>query len=88
MVFVKKIKIGDELQIQCYKHNKKVHRLWKEDVIIDKKEQVGTAGWLSKDQIIYKNKKVGGIKKTYNYHKTCKYCGTGFVGKRSVIREK
>ena len=35
---MKKIKIGDELQIQCYKHNKKVHRFWKEAVIIDIKE--------------------------------------------------
>ena len=88
--------------IERNSHKKKCPKCWKwnalvkdaeelvskEDVIIDKKEQVGTAGWLSKDQIIYKNKKVGGIKKTYNYHKTCKYCGTGFVDKRSVIREK
>jgi hypothetical protein len=33
-----KNKIGDELQIQCYKHNSKVHRFWKEAVIIDIKE--------------------------------------------------
>ena len=32
------INIGDNLKIQCYKHNGKVHRYWNEAVIIDIKE--------------------------------------------------
>ena len=27
------IKIGDKLQIQCYKHNGKIHRVWDEAVV-------------------------------------------------------
>ena len=27
--------IGDKLQIQCYKHNKELHRMWKEAVVLD-----------------------------------------------------
>lgn len=30
--------IGDNLKIQCYKHNGKVHRFWNEAVIIDVKD--------------------------------------------------
>mgnify|MGYP001772836383 CR=1 FL=1 len=26
--------IGDKLQIQCYKHNKEVHRAWDEAVLL------------------------------------------------------
>lgn len=33
-----KIKIGDRLQIQCYKHNGKVHRAWDEAVVLDIKD--------------------------------------------------
>ena len=29
------IKIGDKLQIQCYKHNGKLHRQWGEAVVLD-----------------------------------------------------
>ena len=32
------IKIGDQLKIQCYKHNGKIHRHWNEAVIIDIKK--------------------------------------------------
>ena len=35
---MKSICIGDNFQIQCYKHNGKVHRFWKEAVIIDVKK--------------------------------------------------
>ena len=35
---MEEIKIGDNLQIQCYKHNGKVHCNWHEAVIIDIKE--------------------------------------------------
>lgn len=35
---MKTLHIGDNLKIQCYKHNGKVHRCWNEAVIIDIKE--------------------------------------------------
>ena len=38
MICMKSICIGDNFQIQCYKHNGKVHRFWKEAVIIDIKK--------------------------------------------------
>ena len=30
--------IGDKLQIQCYKHNKKIHRAWNEAILLDMKK--------------------------------------------------
>lgn len=42
-----KIRIGDNLQIQCYKHNKCVHRCWDEAVVLD----------IKKDYIVCGNKK-------------------------------
>ena len=39
--------IGDKLQIQCYKHNKKVHRAWNEAIILD----------IKKDYIVFGNNK-------------------------------
>lgn len=33
---MEKIKKGDKLQIQCYKHNGKIHRCWDEAVLLDK----------------------------------------------------
>lgn len=39
--------IGDKLQIQCYKHNKKVHRSWSEAIVLDVK----------KDYIVFGNNK-------------------------------
>ena len=36
---MKKICIGDELQIQCYKHNGKIHRAWDEAVVLDFKRE-------------------------------------------------
>lgn len=44
---MKKLKKGDELQIQCYKHNGKIHRAWDEAVVLDVK----------KDYIVFGNKK-------------------------------
>ena len=35
---MKQIKIGDHYQIQCYKHNSKIHRAWDEAVVLDIKE--------------------------------------------------
>lgn len=55
-----KIRIGDNLQIQCYKHNKRVHRSWDEAVVLD----------IKKDYIVCGNKKTlvteadGGVWKT------------------------
>lgn len=33
------VKIGDRLQIQCYKHNKKIHRFWDEAVLLKEEEE-------------------------------------------------
>lgn len=44
---MKKLCIGDKLEIQCYKHNKKVHRAWSEAVVLDVK----------KDYIVFGNNK-------------------------------
>ena len=35
---MKKMCIGDKLQIQCYKHNGKVHRVWDEAIVLDIKK--------------------------------------------------
>ena len=38
---MKNIYIGDNYEIQCYKHNSKIHRCWSEAVILDiKKENI------------------------------------------------
>ena len=44
---MKNLCIGDKLQIQCYKHNKKVHRAWSEAIVLDVK----------KDYIVFGNNK-------------------------------
>ncbi len=44
---MKKLKIGDRLQIQCYKHNGKIHRSWDEAVVLD----------IKKDYIIFGNER-------------------------------
>ncbi len=33
-----RLNIGDNLQIQCYKHNSKIHRVWDEAVVLDIKK--------------------------------------------------
>ena len=35
---MKKLCIGDKLQIQCYKHNGRIHRAWDEAVVLDIKK--------------------------------------------------
>lgn len=35
---MKNLCIGDKLAIQCYKHNKKVHRAWSEAIVLDVKK--------------------------------------------------
>lgn len=44
---MKKICIGDKYQIQCYKHNGKIHRAWDEAIVLDVK----------KDYIVFGNNK-------------------------------
>lgn len=44
---MKKIYIGDKFQIQCYKHNRKIHRAWDEAVVLD----------IKKDYIVFGNNK-------------------------------
>lgn len=44
---VEKINIGDKLQIQCYKHDAKIHRAWDEAVVLD----------IKKDYIVFGNNK-------------------------------
>ena len=44
---MKNLCIGDKLEIQCYKHDKKVHRAWSEAVVLDVK----------KDYIVFGNNK-------------------------------
>ena len=39
--------IGDKLQIQCYKHNKKIHRAWNEAILLD----------IKKDYMVFGNNK-------------------------------
>lgn len=38
MIYLKNLCIGDKLEIQCYKHNKKIHRAWEEAVVLDVKK--------------------------------------------------
>lgn len=44
---MKKLCIGDKLQIQCYKHNGKIHRSWDEAVVLD----------IKKDYVVFGNNK-------------------------------
>ncbi len=47
MINLKNLCIGDKLEIQCYKHNKKVHRAWSEAVVLD----------VQKEYIVFGNNK-------------------------------
>ena len=42
-----KMCIGDKYQIQCYKHNGKIHRSWNEAIVLD----------IKKDYIVFGNNK-------------------------------
>ena len=44
---MEKIKKGDKLQIQCYKHDGKIHRCWDEAIVLDIKD----------DYIVFGNEK-------------------------------
>ncbi len=44
---MKNICIGDKFQIQCYKHNGKIHRAWDEAIVLD----------IKKDYIVFGNNK-------------------------------
>lgn len=57
---MRKLCIGDKLQIQCYKHNGKIHRAWSEAVILDFK----------KDYIVFGNNKTQVVEAEGNVWKT------------------
>lgn len=57
---MKKNCIGDKLQIQCYKHNGKIHRAWDEAILLDYK----------KDYIVFGNNKTQVIEAEGNVWKT------------------
>ena len=44
---MKQICVGDKYQIQCYKHNGKIHRAWDEAIVLD----------IKKDYIVFGNNK-------------------------------
>ena len=35
VIKLEKLKVGDQLQIQCYKHDGQIHRSWDEAVVLD-----------------------------------------------------
>jgi len=57
---MKKICIGDRLQIQCYKHNGKIHRAWSEAIVLDFK----------KDYIVFGNDRTQVIESEGNVWRT------------------
>lgn len=57
---MKNICIGDKLQIQCYKHNGKIHRSWDEAVVLD----------IKKDYIVFGNNKTTVIEAQGTWWKT------------------
>lgn len=57
---MKELKVGDCLQIQCYKHNKKPHRSWDEAVVLD----------IQDDYIVFGDNKTLVIESDGSYWKT------------------
>lgn len=57
---MKKICIGDKYQIQCYKHNGKIHRAWDEAVVLD----------IKKDYIVFGNNKTSVTESQGTFWKT------------------
>ncbi len=57
---MKNMCIGDKLQIQCYKHNGKIHRAWNEAVLLD----------IKKDYMVFGNNKTLVIESSGNTWKT------------------
>ena len=41
---MEKVHVGDKLQIQCYKHNGKIHRSWDEALVLDVKKDYIVCG--------------------------------------------
>lgn len=58
--FMSKIRIGDKYQIQCYKHDGKIHRAWDEAVVLD----------IQKDYIVFGNNKTRVTEASGNYWRT------------------
>ncbi len=54
------MKIGDKFEIQCYKHNGKVHRYWSEAVLLD----------VTNEYCVFGNNKTTVIEAQGNYWKT------------------
>ena len=54
------LKKGDKLQIQCYKHNGKIHRSWDEAIVLD----------IKKDYIVFGNSKTNVIEAEGTYWRT------------------
>ena len=57
---MKSINIGDKLQIHCYKHDGKVHRVWDEAVVLD----------IQKEYIVFGNNRTQVIEASGNYWRT------------------
>ena len=57
---MRKNNIGDKLQIQCYKHNGKIHRAWDEAILLD----------IKKDYMVFGNNKTQVIESEGNVWKT------------------
>ena len=57
---MKELKVGDCLQIQCYKHNKKVHRSWDKAIVLD----------IHDDYIVFGDNKTLVIESDGSYWKT------------------
>ena len=57
--------IGDKLQIQCYKHNKELHRMWMEAVVLEE----------GKDYLICGNDKTTVVEASGNTWKTKEQIG-------------
>jgi protein associated with RNAse G/E len=57
---MKKIRVGDRYQIQCYKHNGKIHRAWDEAIVLDVKD----------DYIVFGNNRTQVIEASGNYWHT------------------
>lgn len=60
VICLKKMYIGDKLEIQCYKHNGKIHRYWEEAVLLD----------IKKDYMVFGNDKTKVIEAEGNVWKT------------------
>ena len=59
------IKVGDKLEIHCYKHNGKLHRQWDEAVVLDIKD----------DYIVFGNNKTTVVEKNQPYYTFIKIDG-------------